>query len=1009
MKALLSTLAFALLFLVASAQSPGDVSSNLVLWLNADQGTAETNDGDLVSTWNDLSGQANHATQATLASRPRLRKFAFNGHHALEFTGQSYLNVDLTDISNSPYTIFAVVKMQPLSASGKYFLGVQQASPVGLHLGYPTSGILRFNQAGNSTQVSSPAYNALTETPRLIIAESNASSGKTIGEIIEGALTTSTNSNTTFSTFVAQGVIGRGYSTTGFPGFISEIIIYNRELSSLEKNQVASYLSMKYGTTIPIGQHQQFTHGDYANDIAGIIKKDSQLLNQSSTASENSDEIISILNCSDLDDNEYLVIGNDGESTAFMNELGLLCNVKELMQRTWRADHQGDVGTVQLRFDLSEVDCDGTLVQLMIDDEGDGFSNDQPISGTYQEPYLTYNFITIPDDAIFSLVQKVDTWFAVSSGNTSDPIWSDHPGGDAIAVADWCDQVNIIIPDGFTVTADNNLECNNFEIESGGTFVASTHELSIKGDISIDGTLDCGTGTILLTNDQDQYITSASALDLYNLTSNCSATVYVGGAGVRMKSLLQVNNGTFNTGGLLTLLSNASSQGAIGPLTSGVLAGNVTVQRFHQRTSTGWVSLGNCIQSKTLNDWNDDLLLTGFTGSDLPSYGFNNVQYYDEPTSGGTNSGFFGVLSVNHSISDKSGFFVYMSTGAMNVDVDGAIFQGNQNLPVSFTNTLNPTADGWSLVSNPYPCAIDWNSTAWSKTNINDAVYVWNATNAQHSSYVAGVSTNGGSNIIPSSQAFFVVANAASPELIIEEDAKSTTSQGTFKNTSIESPIIRLHIADQMMSDEVVIRFSHEAKNTFDGNLDAYKMKSLDPAAPTLTLFDSDKTAYAIQSVPFDDEVIIPICIQTEKGTRTPFIWEGISALWQYNVYLEEISSAMTVDLNTVKQLELKSNTAEVNTPNYRLIFSKKKVNTTQLKKPIAYYAQGNITIQYTAVDNASMNIAVYNMYGQEVLQRQEVRTEQSIIQIPFDAAQGQYLLHLSQDNQTKVVPIQVH
>jgi hypothetical protein len=212
-----------------------------------------------------------------------------------------------------------------------------------------------------------------------------------------------------------------------------------------------------------------------------------------------------------------------------------------------------------------------------------------------------------------------------------------------------------------------------------------------------------------------------------------------------------------------------------------------------------------------------------------------------------------------------------------------------------------------------------------------------------------------------------------------------------------------------MMSDEVVIRFSHEAKNTFDGNLDAYKMKSLDPAAPTLTLFDSDKTSYAIQSVPFDDEVIIPLCIQTEKGSRTPFTWEGISALWQYNVYLEEISSAMTVDLNTVKQLELKSNTAEVNTPNYRLIFSKKKANTSQLKKPIAYYAQGNITIQYTAVDNTSMNIAVYNMYGQEVLQRQEVRTEHSVIQIPFDAAQGQYLLHLSQENQTKVVPIQVH
>lgn len=1009
MKALLSTIALALLFLAASAQSPGDVSSNLVLWLNADSGTAETNDGDLVSTWNDLSGQSNHASQATLSARPRLRKFAFNGHHALEFTGQSYLNVDLTDISNSAYTIFAVVKMQPLSASGKYFLGVQQASPVGLHIGYPTSGILRFNQAGNTAQVSSPAYNALTETPRLIIAESNATSGKTISEIIEGSLSSANNSNTTASSFAAQGVIGKGYSTTGFPGYISEIIIYNRELSSLEKDKVASYLSIKYGTTIPIGQHQQYTHADYANDIAGIIKKDSQLLDQSSTTSENSDEIISILNCTDLDDNEYLVIGNDGESTAFMNELGLLCNVKELMQRTWRADHQGDVGTVQLRFDMSNIDCDGTLVQLMIDDEGDGFSNDQPISGTYQDPYLTFNFITIPDNAIFSLVQKVDTWYAVASGNSSDAVWSDHPGGDAISIVDWCDQVNIVIPNGLTITADNNLICNNFDIESGGSFVASNHELSIKGNVSVNGTLNCGTGTILLTNDQDQYITSTSALDLYKLTSNCSATVYVGGAGVRMKSLLQVNIGTFNTGGLLTLLSNASSQGAIGPLTSGSLTGNVTVQRFHQRTSTGWVSLGNCIQSKTLNDWNDDLLLTGFAGSDLPAYGFNNVQYYNEPTAGGTNSGFFGVLSINHSISDKSGFFVYTSTGAMNVDVDGTIFQGNQNLPVSYTNTLNPSADGWSLVSNPYPCAIDWNSSSWSKTNINDAVYVWNATNAQHSSYVGGVSTNGGSNIIPSSQAFFVVANAASPELIIEENAKSTSTQGSFKYNPLESPIIRLHIADQAITDEVVIRFSNEAKTTFDSNLDAYKMHSLDPVAPSITLFDSEKTEYAIQSIPFEDEIILPICIQTEKGARAPFTWEGITELWQYNVYLEDLTSHNMVDLNAVKQLELKSNTREVNTPNYRFIFTKKKPTTVQVTKPTAYYAHGHINIQNNTTDNAPLNILVYNMHGQEVLRHQQVGTDQSFIQLPIQVADGQYLIHLQQGDKITVVPLQIH
>jgi len=1008
MKALLSTIVFTLLFFGVNAQSPGDVSGGLVLWLNADTGTAETTDGDLVSSWNDLSGSLNHATQATISARPRLRKFAFNGHHALEFTGQSFMNVDLTDISNSAYTIFAVVKLQPLVASGKYFLGVQQSSPVGLHIGFPTSGLLRFNQAGNSTQVVSPAYNALTETPRLIIAESNASDGKTISEIVEGALTSSTNSNTSFASFASQGVIGRGYSTTGFPGFISEIIVYNRALSTLEKNQISTYLSAKYGTTIPIAQHQYFSHSDYSNDVVGVIEKDSQLLNQGSSQSENSDEIMSILNCSDLDNNEYLFIGNDGESTSFMNELGLLCNVKELMQRSWRVDHQGDVGTLQLRFDLSNIDCEGSLVQLMIDDAGDGFSNDTPIQGIFQDPYLTFNFVSLPDDAIFSLVQTVDTWYAVGSGNSSDAIWSDQIGGDAIAITDWCTSVNLVIPSGFTVTANNDIECNNFELASGSTFNASSHNITVNGDFTISGTFNSATSTINLTSNSDQNLMSSAVLDLYKLNSNNSATVYIGGSGIRMKSVLQVNSGTFNTGGLLTLLSNASSQGAIGPLTTGALTGNVTVQRFHQRTATGWVSLGNCIQSKTLNDWNDDLLLTGFIGSDLPAYGFNNVQYYYEPTIGGTNSGFFGVLTINHSISDKSGFFVYTSTGAMNVDVDGNIFQGDQSLPVSYTNTLNPSADGWSLVSNPYPCAIDWNSASWTKTNMNDAVYVWNAVSAQHSSYVAGVSTNGGSNIIPSSQAFFVVANAASPSLTVQEGAKSTSSQGTFKNNPIESPVIRLRTMDQTISDEVAIRFCNDALKTFDASLDAYKIKSLELSAPSITLYDEEKTEYAIQSIPFSEEMIIPLNLQTEKGVRVPFIWEGVAELYEYDVFLEDLNTHLLVDLKAVKQLELLSNNKSQNTPNYQLIFSKRKANTSNTLSPFVYYSNGQINIKLHSDEKSTTEVTVFNMYGQQVLREQKIGSAGSLLQLPISVATGQYVVQVLRDNNRTIVPLHI-
>ncbi len=98
----------------APSFSPKDVAG-CVLWLYAD--TIGLSDNDPVSTWTDLSGNSNNATQSSTA-RPTYKKAVQNGRAVLRFDGSN----DFMEVANSSIvgggtgmTIFIVVKQATLA------------------------------------------------------------------------------------------------------------------------------------------------------------------------------------------------------------------------------------------------------------------------------------------------------------------------------------------------------------------------------------------------------------------------------------------------------------------------------------------------------------------------------------------------------------------------------------------------------------------------------------------------------------------------------------------------------------------------------------------------------------------------------------------------------------------------------------------------------------------------------------------------------------------------------
>ncbi|MEZ4798589.1 MAG: hypothetical protein R2809_02195 [Flavobacteriales bacterium] len=960
--------------LTGIAQSPGGVSSGLAIWLKADAGTSSTTNGDFLSSWNDQSGNAVNATQTdpTQVACPRFVTDAMNGNPAIEFNGGAkYFNINLSSIG-STYTIITVAKRAD-SGSLRYVVGVQSTVPRGLHIGYTSNTTLRMSEgaATSNADATVAGYDASTEVPVILKGEAYGSmAGRAIDEVKNGTTTSASNALLATGPGKTAGVIGRGFSTQGFAGYVSEVIMYNRTLSSTEIANIYTYISVKYGLTIDVAQHNYYDDATYSFDLFGLGKNTAtQGLNQTASSSESADAMVSFSNATSLDNGDYLVAGNNNGALSFAAYGGSNCAITNLLSRVWKAEETGETGSVDITFDLTSLTgLDPEDVILMVDYDGDGYDDETPIEGTYSAPYMTFSGINLTDNSYFTLAEGVAHWYSRSSGNTTDAIWAKTPTGTPQAISVLCSKINITVQAGHSITNDALITAKNFTIEGTASFNQDATNMTIYGTYMNNGTHLVSTGNVNFNGSVSQTITGVSTTEFYNVNCNNAVGVSIAGIGMNVKGVLQVNSGTFSTNGKLRLKSYSTMTGSIGPLTSGDILGNVTIERYHSAAAAGWVNICSPIQNKTVSDWNDDLITTGFTGSDYPSYAFNNIQYYDETALGNRNQGYVGVVSAAEALINKAGYFVYANAGVIELDVDGAIFKGSQTLPVTFTNTGDITADGWCLVANPYPSAIDWDSGSWTKTNMNNSVQIWNSAIGQYASYVNGVGTNGGTGIIPSSQSFFVQANAASPVLTATESVKTSTS-GTYKSLVTEG-ITTINLSLGGMTDQTVLVWDEESSSAFENDRDGFKLRSQLPEAPYLCSVSGDGYDLSISDLALlDHEFIIPIKIESALGGKATISWKGIPTDDEYELVFEDVlihKSIPMADVNTYIA-EIKANRSDAR---FQLHWKKKEVSPEALAQSgtiSGVLTSEGIQLTFNFPSENEFKITTYNMLGQQL------------------------------------------
>lgn len=237
------------------------------LWLDAADTSSIAVSGTAVTQWNDKSGQANHFTQVSSASRPVSGTTTQSGKNVIVFDGSNdCLNTNQAAsywkfLHNSPSTLFFAVNKTGTQQSSAIIYNNDGSSS---NIGY---GVLLRYDAENDifhwiTNGSSGNYTVFQNTSALyttnsffygsVISDPTNATAANRSEIrfknnapIKGnaGTTAASSSNPSFALQVAAD----GDNGQFFQGNIGEIIVYDTALNSTDREKIETYLATKWG------------------------------------------------------------------------------------------------------------------------------------------------------------------------------------------------------------------------------------------------------------------------------------------------------------------------------------------------------------------------------------------------------------------------------------------------------------------------------------------------------------------------------------------------------------------------------------------------------------------------------------------------------------------------------------------------------------------------------------------------------------------------------------------
>lgn len=395
-----------LLFMISVAQSgPGGIgsSSSNVLWLDANQGV--THLLGAVSSWNDRSGNSNHAylpVTIPLGS-PTLASGTVNGYPSLSFDGvddQLWVADDAT-LDLTRWHFFIVVRVDVQKDYNAWLVKGDDSEENFEMLSYSNGNIHAPTKYTDGTRTFPSSTGGQVTTTAFDIIEYSYESAVGRDVYKNGGTIHTDNESKTPKTNNRPLYIGNERGTTGreINGDVAEVIAFNAPLNSAQRILLNNYLAAKYDRSLASGDYyvqDNPANGDYDHDVAGIGRVNSSNIQSDSQGSG----ILRINNPTGLGNNEFLIWGHDNGTLGAYGSTDFPGGLQGRLHRVWRVSEVNasggavNVGDIDMTWDLAGLGpVTASELRLLVDTDGDGlFADETPISGATHVSGTLYRF-----------------------------------------------------------------------------------------------------------------------------------------------------------------------------------------------------------------------------------------------------------------------------------------------------------------------------------------------------------------------------------------------------------------------------------------------------------------------------------------------------------------------------------------------------------------------------------------------------------------------------------------
>lgn len=1003
-----------------------------LLWLRADIQASS-------SLWEDQSGNDFDATSGVTAD-PDLNSNQINFYPAFNFNGSTQsLSISGGILGTASYNslwVYIVSSTDVIQNSSIFREEIASGERLGSHLPWGDSNVyFDFGTTSPTGGRISAAWGSSTNTFNLWnFGNSNSTSNPASSNksLYRDGLLFATNN--TFDATVQGDSQDFQIATDGtnfHDGKIAEMIIFADVPASLEQQKVQSYLAIKYGITLDTSDNDAgVTEGDYIasdqttkywdftanagyhNDVAGIGRDDTQVLNNKQSKSANSDRIvtiglgqISVTNAANGNvfsaDKNFLVWGNDNTTLGATSTAGILCATDLRLDRNWKIVETGSVGTVEIAavkatIDTYLVNASRPKAMIVADDETYTTNvefvslSEETVDGVTQYTG-TYDF----DGTKFFTFVEVGgiTW----SGSTSS--WAGGQGAGGAPSTNVLDNDQLLTIDaegtGNQATLPEDAQVGCVWVTAGSKLMVPTDQflqiadqLFLEGEIRLIGTaqlIQTHSGASQVTGSGNLHVDQNSPLNsIYRYNYWTSPVNSISDTGYTVADVMK--DGTSPTTENSTPLDINFTTGLDGALTSPITISNYWIYGYlNGLTDATWIQL---FDSGTFEISEGYIL----KGPGAPQ----NYTFVGSPNDG------------DYTTSISSGFL--------------------------------------SLLGNPYPSAIDSQVFFTDNDGVVDALYFWEHQDDSNSHdtegyiggygmlnasmSVAGVApTNddtGGQGAfaytapgryIPIGQGFFVEADGAgtvtfnnSQRVFERESGEGGTDSNFFRNNSNGSnanednlPILKFgldYINDEgdELHRQIGISFKQGNSRSKDTGYDSdiFDLNGTD----IYFSFREIRQGLAIAGIEeISDNTEFPIAIQSSNTNALTLRIDEIHNI-DRDVFLEDKVTGQIYDLANPVVLNLPIGTYK---DRFYVKFGESSLDneTTQLESALIFVDQNTDELIIKNIPNSfDLNsIQIVNILGQEVRKFETTNRHEDYAFSLRGLKTNVYMVHLEFEN----------